>query len=238
MPTMQPSETPSIQPSFLPTSIPSASSIPSVIPSAMPTYTQNSVLELLYTDTGGGTYWTDNTWTFSGTASECTFNGITCTGMVVTGIDLSSFGLVGYIDDDVFSTLSDLYDINVSNNPELSGRLPTTIGLLSQLRYLDISYTGITGAIPSQIVSKAYTTILNSLLFIALSCQGDASFLERINMKESSLHGELPSQIGELSSLIYLDLRKSSISGSLPSELGRLTSLVFLDLGRTKLGKT
>ena len=156
----------------------------------------------------------------------------------MTGIDLSSFGLVGYIDDDVFSTLSDLYDINVSNNPELSGRLPTTIGLLSQLRYLDISYTGITGAIPSQIVSKAYTTILNSLLFIALSCQGDASFLERINMKESSLHGELPSQIGELSSLIYLDLRKSSISGSLPSELGRLTSLVFLDLGRTKLGKT
>ena len=85
----------------------------------------------------------------------------------MTGIDLSSFGLVGYIDDDVFSTLSDLYDINVSNNPELSGRLPTTIGLLSQLRYLDISYTGITGAIPSQIVSKAYT---NNFEFFVIHC--------------------------------------------------------------------
>ena len=54
--------------------------------------------------------------------------------------------------------------------------------------------------------------------------------ITRIDLRNNTLQGPFPSELGLLSSLITLSLRFNSITGKIPSELGLLVSLSFLDI--------
>ncbi len=64
---------------------------------------------------------------------------------------------------------------------------------------------------------------------------GDLSSLEVLNLGHNNLSGDIPPELGELSNLMRLDLSYNYLSGEVPPELGDLSSLVTLDLFSNEL---
>ncbi len=56
-----------------------------------------------------------------------------------------------------------------------------------------------------------------------------------IDLKSNNLSGNIPGELGDLSSLRYLYLRDNRLTGSIPPELGKLSNLVHLYLYRNEL---
>ncbi|GAA3591156.1 hypothetical protein Q4Q39_15825 [Flavivirga amylovorans] len=56
-----------------------------------------------------------------------------------------------------------------------------------------------------------------------------------IYLISNQLTGNIPPELGNLSSLVDLDLNRNQLTGSIPPELGNLSSLVELDLNRNQL---
>ena len=57
----------------------------------------------------------------------------------------------------------------------------------------------------------------------------------KLDLSQKELEGELPPELGNLTSLQSLDLSLNSLRGELPPELGNLTNLQSLDLSRNEL---
>ena len=60
---------------------------------------------------------------------------------------------------------------------------------------------------------------------------GNLSSLEQLWLGSNQLTGELPTELGNLSSLLALGLNNNQLTGELPAELGSLSNLQTLDLG-------
>ena len=60
-------------------------------------------------------------------------------------------------------------------------------------------------------------------------------YTTEINLSNSGLTGEIPSEIGNLTNLTNLTLYNNQLTGSIPSEIGNLTNLTYLDLGWNQL---
>jgi len=78
-------------------------------------------------------------------------------------------------------------------------RLPTTIGMMTNLVSLALSSCGVTGTLPTEI------TRLTSI--------------GRIIMNKNDLSGTIPEALDELTKLVYLDLRRNLLSGTIPEFL-------------------
>eukprot|EP00257_Ricinus_communis_P016006 XP_015574048.1 MDIS1-interacting receptor like kinase 2-like [Ricinus communis] len=131
----------------------------------------------------------NSTWPYnSSSSSPCNWDGISCneSGSVIH-ITVSGGNL---------RALS-------SNN--LSGEIPTHIGLLSSLDYIYMRENEINGSIPQEIGN------LSELLYLDLS--------------NNYVSGNIRSGMGLLSSLEILYLDKNEIEGSLPQEIGTFRSL-------------
>ncbi|RZB61541.1 Receptor-like protein EIX2 [Glycine soja] len=101
--------------------------------------------------------------------------------------------------------------LNLSINYFQGRGIPEFLGSLSNLRYLDLSYSDFGGKIPTQF--------------------GSLSHLKYLNLGRNSLEGSIPRQLGNLSQLQHLDLSYNSFEGSIPSQLGNLSNLQNLYLG-------
>ena len=67
---------------------------------------------------------------------------------------------------------------------------------------------------------------------------GDLTSLNQLRLDGNQLSGEIPSELGKLTSLIFLNLSNNQLSGEIPPELGDLTSLNWLYLcGNQLTGK-
>ena len=64
---------------------------------------------------------------------------------------------------------------------------------------------------------------------------GNLSSLQSLSLSGIQLAGELPPELGSLVALQALAINESQVSGGLPPELGDLTSLETLDLGNNRL---
>ena len=56
-----------------------------------------------------------------------------------------------------------------------------------------------------------------------------------LNLSNSGLTGEIPSEIGTLINLTYLNLYSNQLTGEIPPEIGNLTNLTYLDLQMNQL---
>jgi len=92
----------------------------------------------------------------------------------------------------------DIYIIILSNG-NLHGALPTAIGLITSLRFLDLGENSFTGTIP---------TVLTQL-----------EFLYQLNLSNNMLTGTIPLELGNLNYLYELDLDTNSLTGSVPEAL-------------------
>lgn len=93
----------------------------------------------------------------------------------------------------------------------LAGTLPSEIGLMTKLTYLDLADNLLYGSIPSSLISLTQ--------------------LEHLDLHSNLLDGGIPSMLGMMTRLTWLDFSYNSLGDSLPSALGLLEQLRFLGLG-------
>lgn len=115
---------------------------------------------------------------------------------------------------------------NFAHN-QLSGTIPTEVGLHTKLALFDVGFNSLSGSLPTQLGALGAT-------------------VEVLYASDNRLDGTLPTQLGRLGRLRYLDASRNDVSGTLPSSVGKLRSLRALQLSEnsisgsipTQLGKT
>lgn len=146
----------------------------------------------------------------------CGWPGVTCSGTQVTALDLK--------------------------NKSLDGDIPASIGNLSNLARLDVSYNFVpdrtnfgSRGIPEEIcklvalqrLDISYNAFRGSLPACIASMSSLAYLIANHN---NPLGGSIPDALGQLSMLEVLDMSHTQTTGSIPSSLGSLSSLRSLDL--------
>lgn len=139
------------------------------------------------------------------------WTGVTCTGTIVTGIDLG-YNLVEGILDPAVGKLTGLTTL-VMKLGGAGGQLPSTLSFLTNLQTLVLQcpFSAVTGSIPPQL------SVLTALTQLDFS-------------RGNRIHGVLPQQLSTLTRLVYLVLANNLLSGVVPQQYSTLTSLVILDL--------
>lgn len=224
---------------------------------------ERDALIALYNSTNGPN-WTNNTNWLGAVGTECTWNGVGCSGGHVSLLFLQSNGLTGsippefwdltslvlvYLDSNSVSgsippqveNLTSLQDLRLGSN-ELSGSIPPELGNLTSLAVLFLSSNELSGSIPPELED------LSSLRVLGLSDNqlsggippelGDLPSLENLYLNNNQLNGSIPPELGNLSNLIYLQLDINQLSGGIPAELGNLSSLLDLRLHDNQLTDT
>ncbi|KAG0520961.1 hypothetical protein BDA96_08G119900 [Sorghum bicolor] len=128
------------------------------------------------------------------------------------------------------SKLTRLEILDLANN-RLTGPIPVWIDSLSFLYHLDLSNNRLTEDIPTANVAVLSAPI--SVLFP--DQETDGVFPAVLNLSNNHLTGTIPSEIGQLKSLVVLNLSFNSLSGSNPQELCNLTNLQVVDLSNNHL---
>ncbi|CAA0832389.1 Probable LRR receptor-like serine/threonine-protein kinase RFK1 [Striga hermonthica] len=96
----------------------------------------------------------------------------------------------------------------------LPGILPTDITRLPYLEYIDLAYNLLSGTIPVEWASTQ---------------------LQFVSVLVNRLSGDIPRELGNITSLTYLNLEANRFSGPIPPEIGRLTNLKTLILSSNQL---
>ncbi|KAK8977592.1 hypothetical protein V6N11_013377 [Hibiscus sabdariffa] len=133
--------------------------------------------------------------------------GIECTGSRITSIILPNMNLEGELSGDI-SILSELQQLDLSYNGNITGPLPLTIGNLKKLTNLILVGCGFTGPIPSTI--------------------GSLPLLNFLSLNSNGFTGNIPPSIGNLSSLLWLDLADNKLEGPIPISNGSTPGLDML----------
>ncbi|KAL3032354.1 hypothetical protein AAZX31_02G079400 [Glycine max] len=112
---------------------------------------------------------------------------------------------------------SNQFEGKIPNN-KLSGKIPTSLGILVKLEALVLGNNSLMGELPS--------TLKN------------CSNLIMLDVGENRLSGPIPSWIGEnMQQLIILSMRVNHFTGNLPFQLCYLKHIQLLDLSRNNLSK-
>ncbi|CAM0942615.1 unnamed protein product [Alopecurus aequalis] len=140
-------------------------------------------------------------------------------------------------------TLPNLVDLYMSNN-SFQGHIPSSLGNISGLILLDLSFNCFTGQVPSSLgrlrnlsyldleANKLEANDIQSWEFIdALS---NCSLLE-LTLGENLLQGAIPNSIANLTGLQKLLFKTNNLSGTVPTSIGKLGALTTLDLGYNQL---
>nr|GMD60783.1 receptor-like protein 12 [Ipomoea batatas] len=107
------------------------------------------------------------------------------------------------------SWLPRIQNIFIVDN-KLSGRIPNTIGKLTQVLFLSFEGNRFTGPIPSSV--------------------GELTQLTELNFGGNLLTGRIPDSIRQLKKLTYLSLEKNRLSGNLPDFFDSFPELTTLKL--------
>ena len=224
-----------------------------------------ATLEAFY-DATGGEDWTDSTnWKTAAPLDE--WHGVTTDGAGrVTGLDLRSNGLSGFIPPELgdlgllrrlhlggvwgarnelrgtipgeLGNLANLERLNLFLN-ELTGPIPRELGNLANLRSVDLGGNEFTGPIPEELGGLAnleFLTLGGNLTGPVPDELGRLANLRSLGLAGNELTGQIPKALGSLANLEYLNLGRNNLSGPIPAWLGTLTNLTTLYLYGNPLG--
>ncbi|XP_044461652.1 probable LRR receptor-like serine/threonine-protein kinase RFK1 isoform X1 [Mangifera indica] len=97
---------------------------------------------------------------------------------------------------------------------DLSGVLPPELNQLPNISKVDFAYNYLNGSIPVEWASME---------------------LNFISLFGNRLSGNIPSHLGDITSLTYLDIEANQFSGTVPTQLGKLVNLETLRLSSNRL---
>lgn len=180
------------------------------------------------TDGSGGTFFDAGSQAFADAfggmrhlqtnVDECLWTGVTCVDGIVT--DLNYYGL------------------------QLQGTLPTEIGLLADLKYIDLSQNQLQGTIPEQLYGLAKMEQLylhhNQLGGTISNSIGNWANLTHLFLSHNQFSGTIPATMAsgsEVRPYYVVNLKNNRLTGSIPSNL-RWRQLFYLDLGNNQLTGT
>lgn len=124
---------------------------------------------------------------------------------------------------DILSTVPDLSNLSsltdlFLRDCGLSGPIPSSLGFLSKLEFLDLGLNRLNGYIP---------TSLQNL-----------TRLDTLRLDSNNITGPIPSWLGNHTHLLELELKNNELIGSVPQSLSRLMNLRYLSLAANNLGGT
>ncbi|CAM0948610.1 unnamed protein product [Alopecurus aequalis] len=199
----------------------------------------------------------------------CRFHGVACDEADgnVTGIDLTSWRLTGKLPPGICTALPALRELQLGYN-DIRGGFPASLLNCSSLETLNLSYSGVSGAVPDLSPMRALRVLdmSNNLFtgaFPAASLVNMTS-LEVINFNENpgfdvwrppesltrlrrlrvlilsttSMRGGVPAWLGNMTTLTDLELSGNFLTGRIPPSLGRLANLELLELYYNELEGT
>ncbi|PRQ24919.1 putative protein kinase RLK-Pelle-LRR-XII-1 family [Rosa chinensis] len=159
-------------------------------------------------------------------------------GLTLPNLEALSVGanhLSGVIPKSI-SNASELRHLSLGAN-SFSGFIPSTLCLLTNLEFLELVGINLTidTSTPEVNILSCLANLRN-LRFLALesnplhsmlpiSFSNFSTSLEYLYLAKCSLRGNIPSDIGNLSSLIKLSLDENQLSGPIPISMGRLHNL-------------
>jgi Leucine-rich repeat (LRR) protein len=196
---------------------------------------QDSLALVALYDSTNGDSWSNNSGWKNGPVS--TWHGVGITGDRVTSIILPYNNLTGKLPSEL-GDLSELMILYLNNNA-IGDTLPEHLGSLTNLESLYIMRNNFTGGIPDSIGNlsslQEFYADYNNFNDTIPHQIGNLSSLRELKLNNNNVSGTIPPSLGDLSSLTILDLNANALSGSIPPELGRLGSLYTLDLSSNQL---
>ncbi|XP_057779268.1 probably inactive leucine-rich repeat receptor-like protein kinase At3g28040 [Salvia miltiorrhiza] len=152
-------------------------------------------------------------------------------------LDLSGNNLVGDIPAEM-GLLSKLRYLNLSWN-HLESRMPPELGYFQNLTVLDLRNNGLIGSIPGDICDSGSLAILqldeNSFAGPIPDQIGNCSSLYLLSLSHNTLSGNIPESVSLLSKLKILKLEENELSGEIPQQLGRLENLLIANISHNRL---
>ncbi|XP_066355094.1 receptor protein-tyrosine kinase CEPR1-like [Miscanthus floridulus] len=201
-------------------------------------------------------------WDFTSPAPDyCSFHGVACDRSGnVTGIDVTSWSLVGRLPPGVCAALPALRELRMAYN-DVRGGFPLGVLNCTSLEVLNLSFSGVSGAVPpdlsplralrvldlsSNLFTGAFpTSIANVTSLEVVNLNQNPGFyvwrpaeslfvpLRRIRvliLSTTSMRGGIPAWFGNMTSLTDLELSGNYLTGTIPVSLARLPRLQFLEL--------
>ncbi|GKV52043.1 hypothetical protein SLEP1_g58650 [Rubroshorea leprosula] len=114
------------------------------------------------------------------------------------------------------------------------GSILASIGNLSQLTYLSISYNNLSGQIQSSLANLTQLTSLylfnNQFSGPILASICNLRQLTSLFLSSNNLSGQIPSSLANLTQLTFIDLSNNQFSGPIPASIGNLRQLTSLYL--------
>ena len=185
----------------------------------------------------GGSRWNDSRGWLSGAPCKTHWQGVTCLGGRVIGVNLTSNGLSGTVPTEI-ALIDSLVSLELPGNA-LFGEIPTALGSLKALSGLALDWNALSGTIPTQVGSirglkslGLYHNMLSGTL------PSVPTGLELLSMGDSHVSGTLPTQLRCWTNLTTLSWSVAPLSGTLPADFRAVTALSYLNLGDNRLSGT
>ena len=155
----------------------------------------------------------------------------------VTGLSLNSNKLSGRIPSEI-GDLVELRRLDIRDN-ELTGEVPFELGHLQNLRELVLDHNRLGGGIPfslGDLENLKFLSLHGNMLGGPIPVElGKLSSLEWLYLFNNRLSGGIPSSLGDLEDLRVLLLQGNMLDGPIPVELGNLSTLEWLYLSDNRL---
>lgn len=121
----------------------------------------------------------------------------------------------------------------------LIGTIPTEIGILKDLIYIDLDFNALTGTLSSELLSLSSLTQLdlnNNKLSGNVNGIGKYPFMEFLQLSSNLFTGTIPEAVGTYKNLLAFTIHGTDVSGTMPKSIcdllltsgknGTLTSLI------------